>query len=189
MNTLFKAALSLSFTALSSLAHATEEPKSAVPLQVSLCMLLRDPAAYDHKLVRVSGDVSRGFEDFTLSDRSCPKGSSRTVWLELGGRVGSGVVYCCNAADETRRAEPLAVEGVATSMVEDATFKRFQRLTRASVVGYGQAHVTLVGVYFAGQKQVSPGGTFWGGYGHMGMFSLLVVQQVVTAERKTDSDT
>jgi hypothetical protein len=186
MNTLLKTALWLSLTSLLPVAHAAEEPASAVPLEVSLCSLLRDPAAYDHKLVKVSGDVSRGFEDFTLSDGTCPKGGARQVWLELGGQVGSEVTYCCNVADETRRAEPLAVEDVATTMLEDAAFKRFQRLTRFSAGGYGQAHVTLVGVYFAGQKQVLPGGTFWGGYGHMGMFSLLVIEQVVTAERKTD---
>jgi len=159
----------------------------AVPLGVSVCSLLRDPAAYDHKLVRVSGGVSRGFEDFTLSDGACPETSGR-VWLELGGRVGSGVMYCCGVTDQTRRAGPLVVEGVATTMLDDATFERFQRLTRSSARRHGQAHATLVGVYFAGQKQVLPGGTFWGGYGHMGMFSLLVIEQVVTAEREASSD-
>jgi hypothetical protein len=98
------------------------------------------------------------------------------------------VVYCCGVTDETRRAYPLVVEGIATTVLEDATFKRFQRITRSSARRYGQAHVTLVGVYFAGQKQVLPGGTFWGGYGHMGMFSLLVIEQVVTAERKASND-
>lgn len=167
--------------------HASDESVPAAPLDVSVCSLLRDPSAYNHKLVRVSGAVSRGFEDFTLSDGACP-GTAGQIWLELGGRVGSGVMYCCGVTDQTRRADPLVVEGVVTTMREDATLERFERLTRSTARTYGQAHATLVGVYFAGEKQVLPGGTFWGGYGHLGMFSLLVIEQVVTAEQKARSD-
>lgn len=182
MNWLFKTAVLLFWLSLASVAHGADDQMPATPLDVSVCSLLRDPAAYNHKRVKVTGDVSRGFEDFTLSDGVCPKTGGQ-IWLELGGRVGSGVMYCCEVTDETRRDESLIAEGVATSMLEDATFKRFQKLTRSSGRRYGHAHVTLVGVYFSGKKQVLPGGTFWGGYGHMGMLSLLVIEQVLAADQ------
>jgi hypothetical protein len=187
MNTLLKAAVWLLWISMASVAHASDGPVPAAPLNVSVCSLLRDPSAYNHKLVKVSGVVSRGFEDFTLSDGAC-SGTAGQLWLELGGRVGSGVMYCCGVTNQTRRADPLVVEGVVTSMLEDAALERFKRLTRSSARRHGHAHATLVGVYFAGEKQVLPGGTFWGGYGHLGMFSLLVIEQVVAAEQKASSD-
>jgi len=36
-----------------------------------VCQLLADPAAYNHKLVEVTGVASKGFEDFTLSEPGC----------------------------------------------------------------------------------------------------------------------
>jgi hypothetical protein len=43
--------------------------------------------------------------------------------------------------------------------------------------GYGKAEVAIVGRYFSGTKQTLPGGTFWLGYGHMGLSTLLVIEQ------------
>src|SRR5262245_38512397 len=77
---------------------------------ISLCQLISDPPAYNHKLIQVTGHISRGFEDFTISDESCENGN--TVWLELGGTQGSEVMYCCNVPIDPKRSEPLVVEGV-----------------------------------------------------------------------------
>ena len=49
---------------LPSIAAEAGETVSEVPL----CQLLADPGAYDHRLIRVTGRVSRGFEDFSLHD-------------------------------------------------------------------------------------------------------------------------
>ena len=154
---------------------------SEKPQNVTLCDVLSDPAAFNHKLVKVSGVVSRGFEEFTLNDDSCH--NNNTMWLELGGTRGSQVIYCCgdNNVDNRRKA-PLVVEGIETTLIEDEVFSRFERLTNRRR-GYGKAKVVLVGRYFSGTQQTLPGGTFWMGYGHMGMGSLLVVQQVLEAER------
>jgi hypothetical protein len=38
---------------------------------------------------------------------------------------------------------------------------------------------TLVGRFFAGQRQAVAGKVMWAGYGHMGCCSLLVIQQVL----------
>jgi hypothetical protein len=152
------------------------------PLQTSLCEITKDPAAYDHKLVRVSGTVFRGFEGFVIRDRSCRE-KSADIWLELGGLRGSEVTYCCGVTTNPKRESPLVIEGMETTLIQDKTFKRFQRITR----GDGPvktAKVTVVGRFFAGHKHTFPGGTFWVGYGHMSFYSLLVIQQVVTVDKR-----
>ena len=159
-----------------NVASASEEPQN-----VTLCDVLDNPAAFNHKLVKISGIVSRGFEDFTLNDDSCH--NNNTMWLELGGTRGSQVIYCCGDNNvDRRRTAPLVVEGIETTLIEDEVFSRFERLTNRRR-GYGKAKVVLVGRYFSGAQQTLPGGTFWMGYGHMGMGSLLVIQQILEAAR------
>ena len=150
------------------------------PIKVSVCDVLGDPSVYNHKLIEVSGDASRGFEDFTLTDKKCKK-QSNDIWLEVGGRVGSQVMYCCGVTAEPKRPDSLVVEGIETTILQDKAFQKFQSLTLGKE-GYGGAKVTIIGRYFSGEKRTLPGGTFWMGYGHMGMFSLLVIQQIVTAQ-------
>jgi hypothetical protein len=132
-------------------------------------------------LVKVAGDVSRGFEDFTLSGHKCGT-KNWAVWLELGGTTGSEVIYCCGVTANPVRDETLAVEGIPTTLQQDKLFNRFQSLTMKRR-GYGKAKATLIGRFFSGTQRTFPGGTFWGGYGHMGFFSLLVVEQIVEIHR------
>lgn len=177
---LFSASLVLAVV-LADGAGAADAPTSDLPQAVTLCQVLGDPATFNHKLIRIDGVVSRGFEEFTLRDPACR--NANTMWLELGGTRGSQVIYCCgdNNVDRQRRA-PLVVEGIETSLVEDDVFKRFERLTYHRS-GYGKARVVLIGRYFSGEQQTYPGGTFWVGYGHMSMASLLVIQQVLVASK------
>lgn len=156
--------------------HAAEEPQ-----ELTLCEILRDPSAFNHKLIKISGVVSRGFENFTLSDDTCR--NQNTMWLELGGKRGSQVTYCCGDNNVgMRRNAPLVVEGIETSLIEDDAFNEFERLTKKKQSS-GQAKVVLIGRYFSGEQKTFPGGTFWVGFGHMGMGSLLVIQQVLIATR------
>lgn len=168
---LFAAAL------LSPMACLAEEP-----IAVTVCDVLNDPAAYNHKLLKISGVVSRGFEDFTLSDESCSTPSS-DIWIELGGRVGSQVMYCCGVTTDKSRPSPLVVEGIETSLVENRAFNRFQSLTLGAR-GYKTARATLVGRFFSGKKRTFAGRDHWVGFGHMGFHSLLVVQEVIEAHKE-----
>ena len=143
---------------------------------ITMCQLLADPGAYNHKLIQVTGRISRGFEDFTIHE-SCH--SPDTVWLEIGGTTGSEVVYCCGVTAKPKRPGPLVVEDIETSLVQDAAFKKFQTLTKH----YGTAKATIIGRYFSGTQRTFPGGTYWVGYGHMGIGSLLVIQQVVSVQQ------
>jgi len=175
MNHLVKAAFATFFFLLLPKICSAEEP-----VKVSVCDVLSNPATYNHKLVEISGDVSRRFEDFTLTDKTCKK-QSFGIWLEVGGHIGSQVTYCCGVTAEPKRKDSLVVEGIDTTILQDKVFQKFQSLTLGKE-GLGGAKVTIIGRFFSGEKRTLPGGTFWMGYGHMGMFSLLVIQQVVTAQ-------
>src|SRR5262245_59861482 len=118
------------------------------PIKVSVCQLLEDPGRYNHQLIEISGAVSRGFEDFTLNDRSCK--SVDTIWLELAGTQGSEVVYCCGVSADAKRKNALVVDAIQTRLVVDAMFEKFQKATMPNR-GYGQAEVTVVGRYFSGK--------------------------------------
>jgi hypothetical protein len=148
---------------------------SEEPIKLTVCQLLEDPGRYNHHLVEISGTVSRGFEDFMLHDRSCS--SLDTIWLELGGKHGSEVIYCCGMSSNAKRKTSLTVEGIETRLIADATFDKFQKVTNLKGRP-GKADVTLIGRYFSGTKQTLPGGTFWVGYGHLGMSTLLAIEQV-----------
>jgi hypothetical protein len=145
--------------------------------KVSLCALQTDPAAYNHKIIDVRAVVSHGLNDFTLSDPRCEPRSR--VWLEYGGRVNSETEYCCGVKAGPRTAD-LVVEGIATRLIDDALFRRFDARVRTRDDVSFRAH--LIGRFFAGLKQHTPKGDFWGGYGHLSCCSLLVIQQVLAVE-------
>lgn len=154
-------------------------------VKTDVCQVVANPSAFDHKLVELTGYASEGMEEFVLSTRGCRKTKDNMtgIWLEYGGRRKSGTKYCCGATTDRRRASDLVVEGIRTSLVDDANLEAFDAL----VYPVGEAKVRLVGRYFAGRRQDGPGGLglpLWGGYGHFGMFSLLVIQRVVCVEAR-----
>ncbi len=171
---LFLLAASAALTGCTTLPSDVEEV-----VHVEVCELLGNPAAFDHKLVQISGTVSRGFEDFTLSDESCK--NQNTIWLEFGGRTRSEVVYCCGVSTDPVRRRSLTLEGIRTRLVQDRMFTRFQDLTQRDSPN-SKVKSTVIGRYFSGTETIMPGGTFWMGYGHFGMASLLVIQQVLAVE-------
>src|SRR5262245_33028321 len=145
--------------------------------KVSLCALQADPAAYNHKMIDVRAVVSHGFEDFTLSDPRCTRPLG--IWLEYGGQVNSETEYCCGVKAGPRTTA-LVVEGITTRLIDDELFRRFDAQVRTRGDVSFRAH--LIGRFFAGLKQRTPNGDFWGGYGHLGCCSLLVIEQVLAVE-------
>ncbi len=102
------------------------------------------------------------------------------VWLEYGGTAASGTMYCCGVSSARSRAKRLVVENIPIELVADERFKQFDKLVQRQPDSVLRA--TLVGRFFAGQEMEYPGGTYWGGYGHMGCCSLLAIQQVLSVE-------
>ena len=153
-------------------------------VRVSLCDLKKDPAAYNHQLIEITGFVSHGFEDFTLFDPVCSDWPA--VWIEYGGTAASGTMYCCGVTSARSRPKPLVVEQIRIDLVPDASFQRFDKLIQRGPDAVARA--TLVGRFFSGEKQTSAGKDFWGGYGHMGCCSLFVIQQVVSVDPQDSTE-
>lgn len=151
--------------------------------KVSVCALQADPAAYNHKMIDVRAVVSHGLNDFTLSDPGCKRPAK--IWLEYGGLVNSETEYCCGV--RAPRTKELVVEGIATRLVDDALFRRFDARVRTR--GEVSFRARLIGRFFAGLKQHTPQGDVWGGYGHLGCCSLVVIQQVLAVEAKAENGT
>lgn len=147
-------------------------------VRVGVCELAREAGRFEGKLVEVTGFVSRGHEEFVLWAPEC--GEEGRIWLEYGGRVDSGTVYCCGVEAGRKRARDLEVEGVRIPLERDAAFREFDRLIRRKPERVVRA--TLVGRSFAKREGE-------GGYGHFGLYNLLVIQRVkgVEAERGAGS--
>jgi hypothetical protein len=143
--------------------------------RVSVCDLVRDPAKYNQKEIEISGFVSHDFEDFRLFDPTCPS-REVSIWIEYGGKYGSGTVYCCNDSSQARD-QPLVVDGIPTTLIQDGPFQRFDDFVQKEQNTI--VYATLRGRFFSGRKVTLPGGTAWTGYGHFGLSSLFVIEQVV----------
>ena len=187
-----KLLLGLTFTLLSGafpLLAQTQKPSvDAIPKprEVTFCELSRDPAAYNHQLVRLTAFVTHGFEDFHLAEPTCHT-QGFSVWIMYGGKVQSDTAYCCPGESASKtRSEELTVEGVQIQLVDDAMFRHFADLLTKEPDT--TVHMTAVGRFFSGQKQTINGSTSWGGAGHMGCCSLFVVQRVESFEPHTRTD-
>ncbi len=159
------------------------------PAAVTICQLKSDPAAYNHKLVEVTGFVSHAFEDFTVFDPTCP--SYPGVWLEYGGKAKSGTMYCCGVTADRHRPKELKIEHISIPLVDNDQFREFDKLIqppfRSGVHG-SIVHATLVGRFFSGRLIKYPKATFWGGYGHMGCCTLLAIQEVKSFDAQNRDD-
>lgn len=165
------------------LAISPQQRRPERAFQVTVCELVKDPGRYDHALVQVSGDLLHGFEVFQIYPDHCPEApNSQGVWLEYGGTNQSGTMYCCGVTADRKRSEPLVVEGVRTDLKVDAAFQRFDSLIAGEDLT--RVNATLIGRFFSGRPMRYPKGVSWGGYGHMGGYSLIVIQQVRSSVAK-----
>jgi hypothetical protein len=158
---------------------------------VTVCQLKNNPAAYNHRLVEVTGFVSHDFEDFTLNDPTCP--SWPGVWLEYGGKSKSGTVYWGGGDADRQRPKELVVEDIPIPLIEDERFREFDELIQPPFRSgrHGSlVHATLMGRFFSGRQIHYPKATYWGGYGHFGCCSLLAIEQIksVSPQDRDDLD-
>lgn len=149
---------------------------SSTPTEISYCDVSREPATYNHKLIRLTAFIAHGFENFQLSDPACQT-QGFSVWVMYGGKVQSDTMYCCpGEGGGGTRSESLEVEGVRTNLIDDAKFSEFTSLLKQEPDT--TVHLTAVGTFFSGEKRTQNGQTVWGGAGHLGCCSLFVIQQV-----------
>lgn len=99
-------------------------------LSTTTCEIIANPSAFNHKLVKLTGTVYQGMENFSLSVTSCEAekiGNWTGIWVEYGGSVRT-----------------LEIEGVQTSLLADNQFRSFD----SQVKRKGHASATFVGRYF-----------------------------------------
>jgi hypothetical protein len=159
------------------------------PATVTVCQLKSDPAAYNHKLVEVTGFVSHAFEDFTIFDPTCS--SWPAVWLEYGGKAKSGTMYCCGVTADRHRLKEMKVEDIPIPLTDNEQFREFDKLIQPPFRSgrHGAVvHAALVGRFFSGRQIKYPKATLWGGYGHMGCCSLLAIQQIKSVDGQDRDD-
>lgn len=166
-----------------TIAHADE----AIP--VSVCQLKKDPPAYNHKVVEVTGFVIHAARNFTIYDPTCP--SWPAIWLEYGGSINSGTVACCKSLSDRHRAKPIVIENIPLPLTDNQLFEDFDKVIqppfRAGQSGAVE-HATVIGTFFAGQQMETATEHYWGGYGYMGCCSLLAIQEIKEADTQWRDD-
>jgi hypothetical protein len=157
------------------------------PLAVSLCEVKAHPENFLHKLIEITVTASHGFEDSMVEDSRCPwPNAGSGVWMEYGGTRSTNTMYCCGLSPKPERDKPLVVDGMSLELVDDETFKEFDKQLHPKHTkpqrDSDKVIATMRGRIFAryegiGGTQQSPA---WRGYGHMGCCMLFVVTQVVS---------
>jgi len=158
------------------------------PVDALGCEVARNPKAFDGKPIRVRGTLNVYFEDFSLGTGNCD--THQSIWLAFGGDVPGIVASTIN--DNFRKADAdIQVNGVSYGIKKDENFRRFYALIAAR---HGNKPVyrvtaTLTGTFFAGEERKLPNGlTHFGGYGHLGCCTLLVITQVSDVESVPPAD-
>jgi len=147
-----------------------------------ICDVLSNPITYDHKLLRLTGQIVRDFETFFIVSPKC--GDGRQLWIEYGGpRPADGPIWH-DAPEHPSEDMPLVIEGIKTSLVADSTFRRFDSLTKSLKRGK-RARATIVGwIVAAGVEKDEAGKEEEVGYGPYGIYSLLVINKVESVSRR-----
>jgi hypothetical protein len=82
--------------------------------------------------------------------------------------------------------ETLTIEGVEIPLLEDSVFQQLRELLKKE--SDTTVRVTVVGRFLSGAKQTVGDKTWWGGFGHLGCCSLLVIERVERFEPHTRDD-
>ncbi len=89
-------------------------------------------------------------------------------------------MYCCGFTPKRTREKELQIEGMKLPLTEDANFEKYDKLLAEGK----KVKAVVIGTFFSGKKIQYSESTpvFYGGYGHMGIGSLFVVQEVLSVE-------
>jgi hypothetical protein len=160
------------------------------PTKASICQLKKDPPAWNHKLVEVTGFVTHASRNFTVYDPTCPTWPA--IWLEYGGSINSGTVACCKTLNDRHRSQPLTIENIPLPLTDNQPFEDFDKAVQPPFrPGQSGAveHATLIGTFFAGQQMTDDTGQhYWGGFGHLGCCSMLAIQEVRAPDTQEHAD-
>jgi len=173
------------------------------PIETTVCEILRNPSAFNNKLVRARGQVSVSFEYSLLQSEGCLDNAIWFAFADEAGALGLGAMVKGNEKPRGRNSTGTRVPPLSVKLVRDSNFERFEHYmtvkakakpcfnppTQATPADCGVDRVTATfigridgvsnAVHKAHLKRKLGEGTDWKGFGHMGMFDAqLVVEQV-----------
>ena len=164
-----------------ALSADTKQSDPTPAADATVCEIAASPEAFDGKLLRIHAYISRGFEDSTLHDPSCPeealvnwRGSSTPVpkiWSDFANEVGYW-----------------KVKGYAP-LVKDDQLRLFRRLLDERSRTHQMTGATMTGTFYSGKPlKVNGRATTLRGYGHMGCCSLFVISTVESVDTDYAND-
>jgi hypothetical protein len=174
-------ALLVAFAFSGSTAAASAESEAVE--SVDICAVLSDPLAYNGKLLRITGSITRDFETFWIESAECS--DVQPLWIEYGGsKPADGPIWHEGPEHPGDDSAPLLVDGIRTSVEADAAFRKFDALTKSLKRGK-RARATIVGwIFAAATYQDEAGKTQETGFGPYGRYSLLVIKKVDAVSRR-----
>lgn len=110
--------------------HESQQTAQQNPINSTVCAILNHPAAFNNKMVRIHGYVSGNFEYSELGAEGC----SGSIWFEYGNGEGPpGLVASVigEARPGAEDAEGRLILPIPVELIEDSSFRRFERLMRA----------------------------------------------------------
>jgi hypothetical protein len=150
----------------------------SLPQVVSLCDILKDPKAYDHRNVQFRGYITSEFEDFTVDDSACPAKWGSGVWLMFGGDVDCPTPSTVNDIGRPK-GKNVRFDGVEYPLIKDDNFELFHRsiTARKNMKSVYKVSAVLEGTFIAGRVEDKLGHKTKPGYGHMGCCHLFIIHQ------------
>lgn len=175
--------------------------KQQNPIETSICKILKDPSAYNNKLVRVRGEVNVGPESSLLVQQGC----SEAIWFVLQGDSPPGLIATVNGQGRggSRDSSGKRIAPLPVRLVRDSNYREFIQYMEISAKGEAcldeppstsipdcttyRVTATFTGridgvsrkIHEAHLKRTSQDPPDFKGFGHMGLFDAqLVVQRV-----------
>ncbi|HXY25424.1 MAG TPA: hypothetical protein VEI73_12285 [Candidatus Acidoferrum sp.] len=107
-------------------AHAQKESKNVQqkPTETSVCEIMKNPSAFNNKLVRVRGHVEVSFEYSVLEDDGC----SDALWFALADGSGPpGLVIIVNGTGRpgAKNSKGATAKPIPVQLIRDATLRNF----------------------------------------------------------------
>jgi hypothetical protein len=179
-----------------------------MPIETTVCEIMKNPSAFNNKLVRVRGHVEVSFEYSFLEDDVC----SDALWFAIADGSGPpGLVAIVNGEGKPggKNSKGVAVKPVLVRLIRDANFEKFQHYMTVKAeekpclnspleptpvdCAVDRVTATFTGRIDSVSKQLHeahlkrPEHNDGKGFGHMGMFDAQIVVGIVEEVSAVDS--
>jgi hypothetical protein len=179
--------------------HAQAAAPAAGPVDVNVCDVVKNPASFDGKMVRIKGTVVAGFDEFLIKDATDPNCGFQEngIWLSYpqGSKAKSGAVAMVTVQPAHNFARSLkAAARTPVTLEKSKDFKQFDSLLAQShqkgadmCLGCARYEVTatlvgrLDGVANAALEHDASGKVVgFGGFGNMNAYPARLVLESVS---------